>query len=923
MDLRRCGAIRLVALRSLAVTAAAKTLVGKLGIEAPKRNCGARRALRLFSETISIAPWVPSTMANLMSCLSRAWTSSSGWMPTCRCWAKNSCKASAAVSWRSSPKPGRYWPLSQHRVTTPRCSQAATMASIISSSAPILRFRSSTGRSPRVPLPGAPAHRRGRWHRDAFVDRGRLRHGRGLRRHRLRQPVHARGRHLRRGASMLAQAAATDVAMAPAADMFEMGVKVQVLTSGTLFAVRAAKLYELYKSCAEPRRRCPRPLRDELEKTYFRASLERGLAGRALRFFAQRGPAEPRARRTPSTRWRWSSASYLGQASRWANEGVADRRLDFQVWCGPAHGRVQRVGAAAAAWRPWEARRVVPVALNLMVGALVLTRPRRCARRASECRSEVERFAPRPEAELDAMLSLRPPWRPAARPVKAAAASPASADEPIAIVGMASLFPGARNLEAFWRLLRTGGDAISDVPRDALVARDYYDADPKAPDMTYARRGGFLAARALRPDRVRHSAQHPRGDRHRRSCWAWWSRRMAMEDAGYGDDGAWDRARASVMLGVTGTQELVISLGARLGHPHWSKALRDAGVDDTGDRRRRGATASASRTSAGRRTPSPGCSATWWPAASPTASTSAAPTASSTRPAPARWARCTWACMELRSGSHRPGARPAASTRSTTSSCTCASARRRRSRRTGDARPFSDQRRRHAARRRAGHGGAQAAVRRRARRRPHLRRASAASAPRATGGPRASTRRCRRGRRGRCARPTRTPGVRPRDSRRWSRRTAPAPRPATSPSSRRCEAVYREDRADAAWCALGSVKSQIGHTKAAAGAAGLIKAALALHHKVLPPTLKVETPNPSARSSSRARSTSPVEARPWLPRAEATRGARRSARSASAAATSTSCSRSTALPPAPPHGTGRSTCSPWAARPRMRSDKSS
>ncbi len=45
-------------------------------------------------------------------------------------------------------------------------------------------------------------------------------------------------------------------------------------------------------------------------------------------------------------------------------------------------------------------------------------------------------------------------------------------------------------------------------------------------------------------------------------------------------------------------------------------------------------------------------------------------------------------------------------------------------------------------------------------------------------------------------------------------------------------------------CALGSVKSQIGHTKCAAGIAGLIKVALSLHHKVLPPTLNIETPNP-------------------------------------------------------------------------------
>ena len=43
---------------------------------------------------------------------------------------------------------------------------------------------------------------------------------------------------------------------------------------------------------------------------------------------------------------------------------------------------------------------------------------------------------------------------------------------------------------------------------------------------------------------------------------------------------------------------------------------------------------------------------------------------------------------------------------------------------------------------------------------------------------------------------------------------------------------------------LGSVKSMIGHTKASAGAAGLIKAALSLYHKVLPPTLKAVTPDP-------------------------------------------------------------------------------
>jgi acyl transferase domain-containing protein len=58
-------------------------------------------------------------------------------------------------------------------------------------------------------------------------------------------------------------------------------------------------------------------------------------------------------------------------------------------------------------------------------------------------------------------------------------------------------------------------------------------------------------------------------------------------------------------------------------------------------------------------------------------------------------------------------------------------------------------------------------------------------------------------------------------------------------------AVYDEcGRPDRQWCALGTVKSQVGHTKAAAGAAGLFKAVMALRHAVLPPTIKVERPDP-------------------------------------------------------------------------------
>ena len=57
--------------------------------------------------------------------------------------------------------------------------------------------------------------------------------------------------------------------------------------------------------------------------------------------------------------------------------------------------------------------------------------------------------------------------------------------------------------------------------------------------------------------------------------------------------------------------------------------------------------------------------------------------------------------------------------------------------------------------------------------------------------------------------------------------------------------MFGDGGAGARWCAVGSVKSQVGHTKCAAGLAGLIKVAKALHHKVLPPTIKVDRPHPT------------------------------------------------------------------------------
>ena len=171
---------------------------------------------------------------------------------------------------------------------------------------------------------------------------------------------------------MLAQAEQADVIMAPAADMFEMGVKVQVLKRGTMFAMRAAKLYELYRTHARLED-LPAAERAALEKNLFRAPLEEIWAQTRV-YFQERDPRQlERAAREPKHRMALVFRWYLGQSSRWANAGEPSRRLDYQVWCGPAMGAFNE-WTKGSFLEQARNRRVVTVARNLLYGAAVLMR---------------------------------------------------------------------------------------------------------------------------------------------------------------------------------------------------------------------------------------------------------------------------------------------------------------------------------------------------------------------------------------------------------------------------------------------------------------------------------------------------------------------------------------------------------------------
>ncbi len=214
--------------------------------------------------------------------------------------------------------------------------------------------------------------------------------------------------HVRR---MLAEAQQADVTMAPAADMFEMGVKLQVLKRGTMFAMRAAKLFEIYQR-VDSLEAIPESERLDLESKIFRAPLER-IWAQTIDFFRERDPSQiDRAEADPKHKlaliFRW----YLGLSSHWANAGQADRAIDYQVWCGPAMGAFNSWVRGSHLEDPAN-RRVAEVALNILYGAAVLTRVQVLRSQGIDVPAEARRVPPLPRDQLtDVLGSSTRPWLP-------------------------------------------------------------------------------------------------------------------------------------------------------------------------------------------------------------------------------------------------------------------------------------------------------------------------------------------------------------------------------------------------------------------------------------------------------------------------------------------------------------------------------
>jgi len=138
-----------------------------------------------------------------------------------------------------------------------------------------------------------------------------------------------------------------------------------------------------------------------------------------------------------------------------------------------------------------------------------------------------------------------------------------TANRAIAIVGVGAILPDAPNVPAFWNNIKSGRYSISDVDPERWDPAFYYDPDPTAPDRTYSKIGGWVREYSWEPIKW-HLAIPPRvtDAMDQAQKWAIAATREALEDYGY-PKRSLDADRVAVILG-----------NAMAGEKHYQTALR-------------------------------------------------------------------------------------------------------------------------------------------------------------------------------------------------------------------------------------------------------------------------------------------------------------------------------------------------------------
>ncbi|WP_054749697.1 beta-ketoacyl synthase N-terminal-like domain-containing protein [Ruminiclostridium josui] len=250
-----------------------------------------------------------------------------------------------------------------------------------------------------------------------------------------------------------------DTAITAAGDMFEIGAKVQVVKKGTQYAVRANKLYQLfrqYNSFEE----IPEQIRLDIERNYFKKTFSQVL-DLVYEYKSKKNPeqlkeAEENPRFKMALIFKW----YFSHCSRSTLNGDLTEKDNFVIYCGPAQGAFNQ-WVKGTRYEHWKNRHVDEIAGLLMHNA---------------CKKLWDKNS----------LVMHDGFQIESHSIKD------NTDTAIAVIGMAGQFPKSSNLEQFWENIKNGVNCISEVPETRWQMDKYFDPDPKAQGKTYSKWMGVL-----------------------------------------------------------------------------------------------------------------------------------------------------------------------------------------------------------------------------------------------------------------------------------------------------------------------------------------------------------------------------------------------------------------------------------------------
>jgi acyl transferase domain-containing protein/NADP-dependent 3-hydroxy acid dehydrogenase YdfG len=425
---------------------------------------------------------------------------------------------------------------------------------------------------------------------------------------------------------------------------------------------------------------------------------------------------------------------------------------------------------------------------------------------------------------------------------------------PIAVVGVSTLMPGSQDVAGFWRTVLEGRDLIREIPESHWLIEDYYDPDPAAPDKTYARRGSFLdpvdfdpLAFGIPPNTL------PATDSGQLLALVV----AAALLADVSEQSTRDKTRIGVILGAA-PLNLLGSMSNRLQRPVWLEALRESGIEES-------IAQDVCERIAAHYVP-------WQEASFPGLLSNVISGRIANR-------------FDLGGINHTVDAACASSLAAVTSAVAELSLGRADLMITGgvdtlndilmymcfsktpalsptdDARPLSDR----ADGTLLGEGIAMVALKRLAdaqRDADHIYAVIRGIGSSSDGRGDAIYAPVAKGQASALRRAYQAAGYGP-ETVELVEAHATGTSVGDAVELTALGSVFAgTGRTDGPWCAVGSVKSQFGHTKAAAGAVGLVKAVLALQHKVLPPTIKVDRPSEAIDTAGPLYVN--TQARPWV-----------------------------------------------------------